>query len=303
MNKNSIISTINSLGALASKHLPDILVGVGVVAGVATVVSTAKQTMNVPDILDEAKEELDEVKSNAEVKQGKEIAKVYAKTGFKLVKNYAKPICFGAISITSVLYSHGMMKKRNAQALAAAATYESMFSNLYKSVAEKYGVEEAQKLRYGMTEEKLDIVSTDENGKETHKKQKANVIRNRNLDEISDYALIFDELNPNWSKFPGDNHYFLQRVQAMANDRLAIQGHLFLNEVCDLGGWPRTKAGQVVGWTRDGKNSGGRVVFSCLDYYNLTTADAAFINGYEPSVLVDFNLDGVIINDIGLTNV
>lgn len=303
MSKANIVGTINTLGAIASKHLPDLLVAVGLIAGASTVVSAVKQSENMPEILDEAKAEIDEIKEvaryNEDMDSRKPIAKVYMKTGLKIAKNYAKPVCYGLVSVTSILYSHNLMKRRNAEALAAATSYEKMFNNFYKSVAEKYGLEEAQKLRHGL--EETEVVTTDEEGKEVTKKVFSYKTSSR--DDVSDYSKIFDELNPNWSKYPGDNVLFLKRIQCFANEKLAAQGHLFLNEVCDLGGWPRTKAGQVVGWTRNGENSGGRVLFSCFDLANLKPTDIAFINGYESSVLVDFNIDGVIIDKIGLANV
>ncbi len=304
MSKANIICTINTLGAIVSKHMPDVLVAVGLIAGAATVVSAVKQSENMPEILDEARSEIDEIKEAARydenIKTGKPIAKVYFKTGLKVAKNYAKPMCYGLISVTSILYSHNLLKRRNVEALAAASSYEKVFNTFYKRVAEKYGIEEAQKLRYGLQDTEETVTYTDEEGNEVTKKVFSFDTR---TDTVSDYSRVFDELNPNWSRYPGDNVLFLKRVQRFANEKLARQGHLFLNELYDLGGWERTKAGNVVGWTKDGENSGGRVLFSCFDIANLKPTDMAFINGYESRVFIDFNTDGVIIDKIGLANV
>ena len=89
---------------------------------------------------------------------------------------------------------------------------------------------------------------------------------------------------------------FLLRQQNYANDLLKSKGHLFLNEVYDMIGIPRTKAGQVVGWIYDEKNPVGDnfVDFGIIDIHK--ERNRAFMNGYEKNVLLDFNVDGNILN-------
>ena len=50
------------------------------------------------------------------------------------------------------------------------------------------------------------------------------------------------------------NLMFLRRQQDAATDRLKANGYLFLNDVYDMLGIQRTKAGQIVGWVYDEKN-------------------------------------------------
>ena len=57
-------------------------------------------------------------------------------------------------------------------------------------------------------------------------------------------------------------------------------------------GFPRTQAGQIVGWVYDEKNPIGDN-FVDFGIYNLDSERArAFVNGYERSILLDFNVDG-----------
>ena len=79
-----------------------------------------------------------------------------------------------------------------------------------------------------------------------------------------------------------------------ANDLLKTRGHLFLNEVYDMLGIPRTQAGQIVGWVYDEKNPVGDnfVDFGILDLYDEKKRE--FVNGYERTILLDFNVDGEI---------
>jgi hypothetical protein len=87
---------------------------------------------------------------------------------------------------------------------------------------------------------------------------------------------------------------FLRAQQQYANDKLRANGHLFLNEVYDMLGIPRTKAGQVVGWVYDAENPIGDnyVDFGIYDIHRETVRN--FVNGYERTILLDFNVDGNI---------
>jgi len=55
-------------------------------------------------------------------------------------------------------------------------------------------------------------------------------------------------------------------------------------------GIPRSQAGSVVGWvvSEDGDN------FVDFGIYNALNTD--LVNGYNPTILLDFNVDGVIYN-------
>ena len=112
--------------------------------------------------------------------------------------------------------------------------------------------------------------------------------------DYSDYARFFDVGNPNWEKDSEYNLMFLKRQQAYANDKLKANGYLFLNEVYDMLGIPKSKAGQVVGWIYDPENGSGD---NYVDFgiYNVNREAARdFVNGYERTILLDFNVDGNI---------
>ncbi len=99
--------------------------------------------------------------------------------------------------------------------------------------------------------------------------------------QVSQYARLFDETNPNWSKSPKQNKYFLEIVQNMVNDILRSRGQLFLNEVYDYLGFENSKEGDIVGWIWN--DGAGYIIFN-ID----------FINDHKQSILLDFNVDGVI---------
>ena len=89
---------------------------------------------------------------------------------------------------------------------------------------------------------------------------------------------------------------FLIQKQRYANDLLKSKGYLFLNDALEMIGADRTRAGQVVGWIYDEKNPNGDnyVDFGIDNIYR--EASRRFVNGIERSVLLDFNVDGEILN-------
>ena len=70
---------------------------------------------------------------------------------------------------------------------------------------------------------------------------------------------------------------------------------MFLNDVYKMLGIPATKAGQIVGWIYDEKNPIGDnfVDFGLYDMNKPVVRD--FVNGYERTILLDFNVDGNIL--------
>lgn len=108
---------------------------------------------------------------------------------------------------------------------------------------------------------------------------------------VSQYARIFDDSCVGWTKDPEYNMHFLKSQQDYCNDKLKAKGHLFLNEVYDILGIPRTKAGAVVGWVYDEKNPIGDnfVDFGLFDTNDERNSD--FINGYKNTAILDFNVD------------
>lgn len=101
----------------------------------------------------------------------------------------------------------------------------------------------------------------------------------------------FDEGCVGWGKDPQYNKMYLQHQQQHLNDLLRSRGHLYLNEVFDVLGIPRTKFGQVSGWVYEDENS-----YADFGLYSESNKD--FINGKTADALLDFNVDGLIIDRI-----
>ena len=113
---------------------------------------------------------------------------------------------------------------------------------------------------------------------------------------VSQYARIFDDSCVGWTRDPEYNMNFLKNQQKYCNDKLKAKGHLFLNDVYDLLGLPRTTAGTMVGWVyNEEKPIGDNFVdFGLFDSNDERNSD--FINGYRNTAILDFNVDGNILN-------
>lgn len=97
----------------------------------------------------------------------------------------------------------------------------------------------------------------------------------------SKYARIFDESSVNWRKDQKANLMFLKYQQTYATDLLKKKGTVFLNEVYEMLGIPRSQEGCVVGWHYDEKNPIG-------DNY----IDFGLDNILQSNIVLDFNVDG-----------
>lgn len=115
--------------------------------------------------------------------------------------------------------------------------------------------------------------------------------------DVSQYARIFDENCPGWTKNPEYNMCYIKAQQDFVNDILRAKGYVFLNDVYEMLGFPRTKAGQVVGWTYDRTKPYGDN-FIDFGLYDDLNGNNDFVNGRSSNVLLDFNVDGNILDRI-----
>lgn len=299
-NKTEIMKSVNGVASKAvmklKKHSPEILVVAGIAGTVVSAVLACKATTKVAEILDETKGTLDTIHEGMETgaingqeyttEDGKkDTVVVYAQTGVKLAKLYGPAIILGTLSITSILASNNILRKRNVALGAAYAAIDKSFKEYRGRVIERFGEQVDTELKYGIKAKKFEEIEVDpETGKEK-KVKKTVMVTDPNLQ--SDYAVYFDGKSRNYETNPDYNRMFLKAQQAFANDKLQTRGHLFLNEVLDDLDLPRTPAGQIVGWTKDGPD--GYVNFRIVEVER-ETEDGR----HEPALLLDFNVEGNI---------
>lgn len=299
--KKSISGTFGKASFKIRKHSPEILLAVGVVGVVTSTVLACKATTKIGGILDDAKEMVDtihEQQENPTVSEkyteedaSKDLIITYTQTGVKLLKLYAPALVIGAASITSILASHNIIEKRYAGMSAAYAALDKTYKEYRKRAKELVGEDAEKMLRYNVKAEEVEETVVDEKGKEKTKKKMVNVV---NLDGYSKYAKFFDSGSKAWEKDPEYNLCFLRAQQEYANDLLKVKGRLFLNEVYEMLGIEPTKAGQIVGWVYSEDNPVGDNYVDFGIYEATKEKNRDFVNGIEPVILLDFNVDGNI---------
>lgn len=298
----SISRTFGKVGLQMKKHSPEILVVTGIVGGVTSAVLACKATTKASDILEEAKKNIDDihaVTNNPEWADRytaddakKDLTIVYAQTGLKFAKLYAPAVLLGAASIGCILASSNIMRKRNLALAAAYTAVDKGFKGYRNNVIERFGEELDRELKYNIKTKEVEEVVVNEDGTESTITKTVEVA---NTNEWSPFARCFDDGCKGWTKDPEINLMFLRDTQRFANEKLQEDGYLYINDVYEMLGFPKTKEGSVVGWVYDPKNPelDNFVDFGIYDR-KANPECVAFVNGHERSIWLDFNYSGVV---------
>lgn len=277
---NSVSRSVFRAILVTKKNSPNIMFAGGIVGVVTSTVLACKATLKLPEALSEMSAELDEVKYHTDEPDAKDIAYVYAKNVAYIARLYAPAAVIGVVSISALTGSHIALNRRNAGLTAAYAAVSKAYGEYRDRVSEEFG-----------EQKELDIyhAAVSEKAKNEKIKDEDNIV---DPNKWSPYARFFDECSVNWQKNAELNRLFVQCQQNYANHLLHARGHVFLNEIYDMLGLERSKAGAVVGWVinDDGDNY--------IDFGMYQASSNRFVNGQERTVLLDFNVDGVIYDKI-----
>lgn len=302
--RNAITTGFHKTRFKVQKNSPEILLVTGIILGAGTLVTACKATLKVDDILSESREKIEKIRDLSEDKERckendcseddikKAMAMTYVKTALDVVKVYSPSIILGGMSLMCLISSNNILKRRNAAAMAAFATMKKSFDGYRDRVVARYGEEVDKQLKNAIRTEKVTEEKVDE---ETGKKKKSSKdVEVTDYDGHSEFSRIFDESNPNWKKDAHYNKMFVQQAERYANDVLRVKGVLFLNEVYSMLGFDRTKEGQTIGWVyRPGDDKFKN--FVSFGIYNTNDPKKRdFVNGYERSIILDFNPDGIV---------
>ena len=295
-------------GLLAKKISPEVFVGAGIGCMVAGGVMACKATLKVDEVIEEKNANLEKIHEvRAAVLSDDEIYEDYTEeqyseqdyrkdlfityfTAFKgFVKLYWPSLMLGGFGVACILHGHNILTKRNVAVAAALRAAEEGYSEYRSRVIKELGEDADKRFRYGIQQKDIEIEEEQEDGTVKKKVKKNAEI----LEGYSKNAKFFDSGSQFWCKSPEYNLLFLRERQEYANNLLHQRGHLFLNEVYDMLGIPRTEEGQVEGWRDDGV---GFVDFGIYELYREAARD--FVNGYENVILLDFNVDGNILDKV-----
>lgn len=298
---NNLKRTFYRAGFKIKKHSPEILMVAGVAGVVTSAVMACKATTKLSDIMDRAKADIDVIHDAMENPENlpepytpedgkKDLALVYANTGVELIKLYGPSVALGGLSIASIFASNNIMRKRNVALAAAYTAVDTGFKVYRNRVVERFGDELDKELRYDIKAKEVKETVVDDEGKKKTVKKTIQVV---DPHDLSMYARFFDAGNPGWDENPEFTMMYLKQQERYANHRLEKQGHLYLNEVYDMLGYPRTKYGQVVGWVYDSKHT--KDSFVDFGIYN-AKVNKAFTEGQETVAILDFNVQGNILD-------
>ena len=286
MNLGIVTRFVGRAGLVLSKHAPTILTAAGTVGFIGTTVLASKATLKVEGTL------ADETALLVKVHEAHEAGKltdkdathdkviIYTRMTTKLAKLYAPALILGAASIASLVTGHGIMLKRNASLAAAYAAVDQAFKTYKKKVEDKFGKDAV-----------LDaLISTPA---EDLTKDEMTLEAITAVDGVSPYGVIFDENNVHWSADEDLAMLHLKCQQQYANDILNTRGHIFLNEVYKMLGFPHTPAGAVTGWVKG--NGDDFIDFNIYDgIFEGEDKNGRTITKWA----LDFNVDGVMYDKI-----
>ena len=286
------------------KYAPEILTGVAAVGTIGGTVLACRATLHVSPVIDSARERIADIhkateegatatgKEYSEADSRKDLARVYAETGIEVLKLYAPAVGILGLSLASMLGSSVISRKRNVALAAAYAAIDQGFKDYRAHVIERFGSEVDKQLKYNIKAERVNETVTDDEGNQKKVKKTVDVVEKGV--RYSDYARIFDEFNPEWKDNPERNLCFLNCQQRYANNRLKERGFLTLNEVYEMLGFEPSDAGVHVGWIYKPDNERGDnyVDFGIFNVNSPAARD--FVNGYEPAIVLDFNVDGYL---------
>ena len=309
---NSVTKFGSKLAVKAAKHAPEILVGAGITSMGVAVIHACKLTLKADHILDNYNERMAKIDEAVEKSSNvndpfaekytekdarKDTTVAYLLTAKDFVKHYWAPMAEFTIGVVCICVAHRILNKRVLYLAASYNglqktynTYRSRIKDEYGEEADIFGVTGAHKQNHEYTE-------VQEDGTQVEKTEE---VRPVNVGDLSDCAVIFDEMySTEWTDNPLANLSLIRKIEAYYNDILGYKRDFVMWSDCliDLGIWnrlPVEKKKMILGkgWVYD-PNNPRKINFGIIDI-NRPITDAAkdMIMGYEASVCLDPNIDG-----------
>lgn len=307
MNKVEMLTKLNCkitrLKMKGRKYSPEILLVLGIAGAVTGTVLACVATTKLPEVKQKKNDDLDGMHTLYTTNDNDEdvalqaikrrTTEIYLKTGVKYVGLYAPAVLVTGVSLSCLVFSNVILRRRLIGVTAAYATISASFKEYRGRVAERYGDDIEKEIRYNIKSQEITTTTMDSKGKEKNKTDKIKVMDPNGL---SDFARMYNEGCISWCKDPQANLNFLKCQETAATKRLQKQGYLFLNEVYEMLGFPRIPEGQVAGWIYDEKNPIGDNFVDFGIYNTNRESSINFVNGYDRTIILDFNIDGNIID-------
>lgn len=322
IKKDEIVNAVTRMASKYSYRLkkasPTLMIVGAAIGGVTATVLACKATLKAEEIIAEHNAQIETIHTTkAQVDSGemqlkdgetytaddmkKDITDTYIHTAVWLAKVYAPAVTLGSLSLACMFGSHHIMSKRNASLTAAYIAIDKAFNEYKGRVTERFGDRIQHELEHNIKAVEVESTAKKDDGTEEVIKEYKDIASKHE----SPYSLLFDESVDTWQPDADLNRNYLLMIESAANKRLKTQGHLFLNEVLSMigtygGVTMRKPEGQLVGWLYDPNDPTKQ---NCVDFHVTNYAPGKeqlnnFIDGWERSVMIVFNCDGVIIDKI-----
>ena len=299
MSKFHVITRFIGRSKLKLSHASPTILTVGGIAGLVTAgVLAVKASPKMDEVVHNLEVALDHIKTSVEDKTLHEddeaAAKFGAYVGFSLetVRVYGAPLAIGCVGAAAILYSHGIMRKREASLMAAYGVLERAYNAYRARVVESFGEDVDQDIYNGK------VIKNQTYDKKSGKiEYDAEKPQDDRGSVPADYRREFGPMNKNWNEARSEwNLVFLRGQEKFANHLLQSRGHVFLNDVFDGLGFDRTPAGAVTGWVKDGPD--GYIDFGLPEAGSPEEQDYFYFFDGVDGILLEFNVDGLIYDKI-----
>ena len=294
---------VRKVGFQLRKASPDIFMFLGIGGILGGTVLACIATLKAKDQIEESKNDIQAIHDIYEdplvlgeytkEDHDHDVAVTYLKMAGKVFGLYAPAIGVHILSITGVLASRHIMRERNLGLAAAFATVTQGFKDYRDGVTAKYGKDVDDQIRNHTETQIVEETILDENGKPKKVKKKVDVSSIKNG---SSYSKFFTEGCNGWIDDPEYNLTFLLMQQDQATRKLRAEGFLFLNDVYDMLGIPKTREGQIVGWLYTKGNPAGDNYVDFGVYRTNRYNNIDSVNGLESTFILNFNVDGPILD-------
>lgn len=268
------------------KYSPEFCIAGGIATGVACAITTGIASTKVKDIAEQHKTRVEKVHQMAaldpEFDEKKALTKVYFGTAWKYTKLYMIPALLGATSISLVLGSHGIMKKRNTTLATALAVAEGQLEEYRKQVVEKFGEEVDKELSDNAIKKVAEAVSDDNKPYENE--------TDTTYKGHSKWARYFGRGTIGWEdpeySGPGCNIGYIDVLETSINSWLRYKRRLFMNEiymymhlplVCEGDNW-------AIEWDDNGPDKQFHFCLRCKGNRD----GQRFLNGEDDETWLDF---------------
>ena len=225
----SFTKFLGNVGLFMKDHAPEILVGTGIIAGVASSIFVAKGTPKAIKAKEQFSEHIQDCKDAKEngmiVLDGeeqeytdedykKDLALTYTQGVWSVTKPYIPAIGLGILSVTCILGGVGILKSRNAALASIAASTATAFANYRERVIADQGVKKDREYYYGeKTETTKEKVIDPETGKKVTQEKSVSYIDSSIGDcpLLGPYSIRLDMNNPAYRACSGDPLYLIDR--------------------------------------------------------------------------------------------